>query len=135
MVNGTLLQRIRNLETEYYNALSSRVTILETTTIDKISRLEAKLSKQLNDLQLSFTQQLSELQSSNIDAVIAQLQSDWQVKLDAAKLELSSKIQDRDQAILNLQNFNVLWRKNFRIVNSSIALIRKNINRLSTSQG
>jgi hypothetical protein len=135
MVNGTLLQRIRNLETEYYNALSSRVTILETTTIDKISRLEAKLSKQLNDLQLSFTQQLSELQSSNIDAVIAQLQSDWQVKLDAAKLELSSKIQDRDQAILNLQNFNELWRKNFRIVNSSIAMIRKNINRLSTSQG
>jgi hypothetical protein len=123
------------LETEYYNALSSRVTILETTTIDKISQLEAKLSKQLNDLQLSFTQQLSELQSSNIDAVIAQLQSDWQVKLDAAKLELSSKIQDRDQAILNLQNFNQLWRKNFRIVKSSIAKIRKDINRLSTSQG
>jgi hypothetical protein len=133
MVNGTLLQRIRNLETEYYNALSSRVTLLETTIIDKISQLEAKLSKQLNDLQLSFTQQLSELQSSNIDAVIAQLQSDWQVKLDAAKLELSSKIQDRDQAIRNLQNFNKLWRKNFRIVNSSIAMIRKNINRLSTS--
>jgi replication-associated recombination protein RarA len=135
MVNGTLLQRIRNLETEYYNALSSRVTLLETTIIDKISQLEAKLSKQLNDLQLSFTQQLSELQSSNIDAVIAQLQSDWQVKLDAAKLELSSKIQDRDQAIRNLQNLNKLWRKNFRIVNSSIAMIRKNINRLSPSQG